>query len=90
MVVKGFAQKEGIDFNEICSPVVKTSSIRIILGLVASLDLEFEKLDVKTNFLHEKMEEIYMEKIERFKTKDKEKMVCMLKTSLYGLKQAPL
>lgn len=42
LVVKGFAQKEGIDFTEIFSPVVKMSSIRVILGLVAALDLECE------------------------------------------------
>ena len=42
LVVKGFAQKEGIDFNEIFSPVVKMSSIRVILGLVVALDLECE------------------------------------------------
>eukprot|EP00253_Pinus_taeda_P004835 PITA_04835 len=42
LVVKGFAQKEGIDFTEIFSHVVKMSSIRVILGLVATLDLECE------------------------------------------------
>ena len=42
LVVKGFAQNEGIDFNEIFSPVVKMSSIRVILGLVVALDLECE------------------------------------------------
>jgi hypothetical protein len=41
-VVKGFNQTQGIDFDEIFSPVVKMSSIRIILGLTASLDLELE------------------------------------------------
>ena len=47
LVVKGFSQKEGIDFIEIFSPVVKMSSIRVILGLVVALDLECEQLDVK-------------------------------------------
>ena len=57
LVVKGFAQKEGIDFTEIFSPIVKMSSIRVILGLVATLDLECEQLDVKTVFLHGELEE---------------------------------
>ena len=52
LVVKGFLQKKGVDFNEIFSPVVKMVSIRIILGLVASLNLELKQMDVKTTFLH--------------------------------------
>ena len=62
LVVKAYAQKEGIDYTEIFSPVIKMQSIRIILGLVAALDLECEQLDVKTTFLHGELEEeIYME-----------------------------
>ena len=38
LVVNGFSQKQGIDFNEKLSPIIKMSSIRIILGLVATLD----------------------------------------------------
>ena len=61
LVVKGFSQKSGIDFNEIFSPVVKMSSIRVVLSLAASLDLEGEQMDVKTAFLHGDLnEEIYM------------------------------
>ena len=41
-MVKGFAQKEGFDFTKKNSHVVKMSSIRVILGLVAALDLECE------------------------------------------------
>ena len=40
--MKGFNQKKGVDFEEIFSPVVKMSSIRVVLGLAASLDLEIE------------------------------------------------
>lgn len=85
-----FQQKKGVDFDEIFSPVVKMTSIRVILGMVASMDLELEQLDVKTAFLHGDLEdEIYMEQPEGFKVKSKEDMVCKLKKSLYGLKQAP-
>ncbi|GKV45166.1 hypothetical protein SLEP1_g52276 [Rubroshorea leprosula] len=90
LVVKGFSQKKGVDFNEIFSPVVKMSSIRVVLGLVACLDLEVEQMDVKNAFLHGDLdEEIYMEQREDFKAKDKEDFVCRLKKRLYGLKQAP-
>ncbi|KAM1146313.1 hypothetical protein ACFX19_038862 [Malus domestica] len=52
LVIKGFGQKKGVDFDEIFSPVVKMTSIRVILGMAASMDLELEQLDVKTAFLH--------------------------------------
>ncbi|KAM1054407.1 hypothetical protein PS2_001749 [Malus domestica] len=90
LVVKGFGQKKGVDFDEIFSPVVKMTSIRVILGMTASMDLELEQLDVKTAFLHGNLEEeIYMEQPKGFEVKGKENLVCKLKKSLYGLKQAP-
>lgn len=90
LVVKGFSQKKGIDFDEIFSPVVKMSSIRVVLGLAASLDLEVEQMDVKTAFLHGDLDkEIYMEQPEGFEVTGKENYVCKLNKSLYGLKQAP-
>ncbi|KAM1048568.1 hypothetical protein ACFX14_027616 [Malus domestica] len=90
LVVKGFGQKKGVDFDEIFSPVVKMTSIRVILGMAASMDLELEQLDVKTAFLHGNLEEeIYMEQPKGFEVKGKETLVCKLKKSLYGLKQAP-
>ena len=62
---EGVSQKKGIDFDEIFSPVVKMTSIRTILSLVAAEDLHIEQLDVKTTFLHGDLEEeIYMEQPE--------------------------
>jgi len=48
LFAKGFAQRERIDYNEVFSSVVKHSSIRILLALVAQLNLELAQLDVKT------------------------------------------
>ena len=90
MVVKGFQQKEGIDYTEIFSPVVKLMTIRAVLGLVAKENLHLQQMDVKTAFLHGDLEEeIYMQQPQGFEVKGKEKLVCKLQKSLYGLKQAP-
>ena len=90
LVVKGYAQIEGIDFTEIFSPVVNPSSIRIVLSLVACMDLELEQLDIKTAFLHGDLDEdIYMEQPEGYVDQQHATHVCKLKRSLYGLKQAP-
>ena len=56
-VEKGYSHKEGIDFHEIFSLVVNFVSIRIVLALVALLDLEVEQLDVKISFLHGDLDE---------------------------------
>jgi predicted nucleic acid-binding protein len=44
LVVKGFSQKLGIDYNDVFSLVVKHSSICALLGIVAMHDLELEQL----------------------------------------------
>ena len=46
LVVKGFGQRKEVDFDEIFSPVVKMSSIRTVLSIAASMNLEVEQLDV--------------------------------------------
>ena len=80
LVVKGFGQKQGINFDEIFSPVVKMCSIRIILGLAVSMNLELKQLNVKTALLHGDLnEEIFMEQPEGFEVKGKENMVKVTK-----------
>ena len=90
LVVKGYSQEKGIDYDEIFSPVVRHISIRSVLALVTSWDTHLEQMDVKTAFLHGDLEEqIYMEQPEGFTQPGKEHLVCKLKRSLYGLKQSP-
>ena len=90
LVVKGFQQKEGVDYNEIFSPVVKLTTIRLVLKIVAAENLHLEQLDIKTAFLHGDLEEeLYMRQPEGFIKEDRKNLVCRLKKSLYGLKQAP-
>jgi hypothetical protein len=61
LVAKGYSQVEGVDFGEIFSPVAKLTSIRVLMSLVATFDLEIEQMDVKTTFLNRDLEEvIYM------------------------------
>ncbi|RVW25411.1 Retrovirus-related Pol polyprotein from transposon TNT 1-94 [Vitis vinifera] len=73
LVARGFTQREGVDYNEIFSLVVKHSSIRMILALVADRNMELEQLDVKVTFLHGELEEtVYMQQPEGF-VKDKNK-----------------
>lgn len=67
LVVKWFQQKECIDYTEIFSPVVKMSTIRLVLGMMAAENLHLEQLDVKTTFLHGDLEEnLYMIQLEGF------------------------
>lgn len=85
---KGFTQREDIDYTEVFSPVVKQTSIRIAMSMVAKYDLELQQMDVTTAFLHGELDEtIYMKQPEGFE-EGKGKM-CLLKKSLYGLKQSP-
>ena len=85
-MAKGYAQREGINYNEVFSPVVKHSSIRILLALVAQYELELDQLDVNTAFLHSDLEEaIYTSQPMGSKTAEKENMICKLKKSLYRI-----
>ena len=89
LVVKGFQQVQNIDYSEVFSPVVKMTTIRVLLSIVASFNWFLEQMDVKTTFLHGELEEdIYMHQPEGSSSKDRS-LVCKLEKSLYGLKQAP-
>ena len=89
LVAKGFSQVEGLDFDEIFSPVVRFESVRTILALAALEKWKIEGLDVKSAFLYGTLdEELYMEQPQGFKVPGKEHKVLRLRKAIYGLKQA--
>ena len=90
LVIKGYRQKEGLDYFDTYSPVTRITSIRMVLAIAALRNLEVHQMDVKTAFLNGDLEEeIYMEQPEGFVAPGQENKVCKLVKSLYGLKQAP-
>src|SRR6201984_1837554 len=91
LVAKGFSQVEGIDYDEIFSPVVRFETVRLMMALAALNNWHITGLDVKTAFLYGELdEELYMEQPEGFKIKGQETKVMRLKRAIYGLKQAAL
>lgn len=88
LVVKGFQQREGIDFQEVFAPVAKAPTLRVLLAAAAVCGWKAEQMDVKTAFLYGVVEEeIYMKQPEGYD--DGSGRVCKLHKALYGLKQAP-
>jgi transposase InsO family protein len=88
LVVKGFAQKAGVDYDQTFSPVAKSGTIRSVIAVAANEGMELLQFDVSTAFLYgELQEEIYMAQPEGYN--DGTTKVCKLLRSLYGLKQAP-
>ena len=86
-VAKGYAQKEGIDYEESFAPVAHYTSIKSVISLAAQMGWEIHQMDVKTTLLKGVIEEeVYMEQPEGFETHEQKTDVCRLKKALYGLK----
>ena len=89
LVIKGYRQREDLDYFDTYSPVTRINSIRMIIAITTLRNLEIHQMDVKTTFLNGDLdEEIYMEQLEGFIAPGQEKKVCKLVKLLYGLKQA--
>ncbi len=90
LVAKGFHQQAGIDYDEMFSPVVKPTTVRIILTLAAQFNWPLRQLDISNAFLHGFLkEDVHMVQPPCFVYATKPAHVCKLHKSLYGLKQAP-
>nr|GEZ25649.1 retrovirus-related Pol polyprotein from transposon TNT 1-94 [Tanacetum cinerariifolium] len=90
VVVRGYSQEEGINFEESFAPVARMEDIKIFLAYAAHKSFMVFQMDVKTAFLHGSLkEDVYVCQPEGFIDVDHLSHVYKLKKALYGLKQAP-
>nr|GEY81422.1 putative ribonuclease H-like domain-containing protein [Tanacetum cinerariifolium] len=89
LVVRGYHQEEGIDFEESFALVARMEAIRIFLAYAAHKSSLMFQMDVKTAFLHGSLKEyVYVCQPKGFIDADHPSHVYKLKKALYGLKQA--
>nr|GEY48742.1 reverse transcriptase domain-containing protein [Tanacetum cinerariifolium] len=90
IVVRGYRQEEGIDFEESFASVTRMEAIRIFLAYATHKSFTVFQMDMKTAFLHGSLkEDVYVCQPRGFIDADHPSHVYKLKKVLYGLKQAP-
>lgn len=90
LVVKGYAQKQGINYDEVFASVARLDTVRLLIALTAHEGWEVHHMDVKSAFLNGDLEEeVYVQQPAGFVVANKEHKVLKLMKALYGLHQAP-
>lgn len=97
LVVLGNHQKEGIDFEETFAPVVKMTTVRSMLKIIAAENWEVHQMDVHNAFLHGDLhEEVYMKLPQGFSHSDPNKVavyasLCMdfVRLRVVGMQSSP-
>ena len=90
LVAKGYAQREGIDFEEVFAPVARMETVRVLVALTAHRGWHVHHMDMKLAFLNgELAEKVYVRQPEGFVDTNNRQAVLKLRKALYGLRQAP-
>ncbi|GKA64453.1 retrovirus-related pol polyprotein from transposon RE1 [Tanacetum coccineum] len=90
LVAQGFTQVNSLDYSVAFSPVVKSSTVRIVISHAVLYKWPLHQLDVKNAFVNgNHTDTVFMEQPPGFLDPRLPNHVCRLKKSLYGLKQAP-
>nr|GEV11985.1 hypothetical protein [Tanacetum cinerariifolium] len=89
LMANGYAQKEGVDFEESFSHVARLEAVRLFIAYVTHKSFTVYQMDVKPAFLYGPLkEEVYMNQPDGFVDPYHPDKVYRLKKALYGLKQA--
>jgi hypothetical protein len=89
LVAQGNHQIPGVDFGETFDPVCSQATRKTFFAVGAEEDWEIHQVDIKTAFLHGKLDKpVYMRQPPGFHSGGRN-TVCLLQKSLYGLRQAP-
>lgn len=87
LVARGFSQIYGENYWETYAPVVKSSTIRLLIASAVESGMKIGQLDVRNAYVKSELKEcVYMRQPPGFEKG--RGLVCKLKKSLYGLKQA--
>nr|GEV03573.1 hypothetical protein [Tanacetum cinerariifolium] len=90
LVVQGYTQEKGIDYDGVFAPVARIEAIRLFLAYASFKDFVVYQMDVKSKFLHDKIEvEVYVYQPSGFKDQEFLDRVYKVEKALYGLHQAP-
>nr|GEU63770.1 retrovirus-related Pol polyprotein from transposon TNT 1-94 [Tanacetum cinerariifolium] len=89
LVAQDFSQEEGINYDETFAPVARIEAIMIFFVFSTYMNFIVYKIDVKSTFLNEKLEEeVYVKQPPSFENSDFLDHVYKLDKAVYGLKQA--
>ena len=90
LVAKGYNQQFGRDYVQTFSPVIKATTLRLVLDIAVSNSWPIKQLDVNNAFLQGTLtDEVYMDQPPGYVDVDKPDHVWRLHKAVYGLKQAP-
>ncbi|GKA73815.1 ribonuclease H-like domain-containing protein, partial [Tanacetum coccineum] len=90
LVAQGYTQEEGIEYDEVFSPVARIEAIRLFLAYASFMGFMVYQMDVKNAFLYGKIEEeVYVCQPPGFEDPDNPDKVYKVVKALYGLHQAP-
>lgn len=90
LVAKGYAQRQGVDFEEVFVLVAQLETLRLLIAMEAHDSWEVHHMNVMSAFLNgELSEEVYASQPLGFVDNKRPQSVLKLKKALYGLRQAP-